>query len=736
MEEKKETPQDAAPWLHLLLEAAVVTASYAALAVFLLRPFFNHPANTVIDTFATKEGGWLTAPDVNLIMWVISWDWHALTTHPGALFNANIFHPAPAALASSEHMLGHLPIFGPVYALSGNLVLANQLNVLSMFALCGATMYALVRHWGAPRAAAAFAGFVYAFHPLRSFGLPHSHLLADEYLPLALLFLDRTLTEQRVRCALAFGLFLGLQALTSYYLAYMSAVALAGYVVGILWATRGRLRPRGVALVAGGGGAAVLVVGLLSLPYLRLRHLGVIADYTESWHLIMGATDLWRNYLYPPIAVREWGWRAWPGLNVYVGLLALGCALLALVPPWRRRWRISWTLPGLLGLTFACYVMALGPETRILGRSIPLPYALAVKWVPGFSSMRSPSRFGLVVMLGVAALAGLGLTRLIGWLRRRGAPRWAEAVLLVALVAGTTVEYGLRHFPPSVKPMAVGAQVPPVYRWLSQAEPGPVLEVPAGGLHSLSNMYRESRYMFFSTFHWHPLLNGYSGYKPPSYPAVIALARTLPDAHASEILGRIAGLRYVVVHLAEIPPEQRARWIQPPGLKWLASFGSDVVFELSGPPTGDLVSRFVDFTPASESVLGTPLAPVALSERRARLDIRGSGAIRATVQFPVEVSVTNLSQQTWPVLASVGPHLVSLAVRWQSEDGRILTEDLAAALLAYDLAPGQSVREEVHLTAPPAPGTAHLTIGLVQDGEWFPDVAGPFQVEVLPRPGR
>jgi len=347
VESREETPQEAASWPRFLLEAAVVIAGYAALAIFLLRPFFDNPAHTVIDTFATKEGGWLTAPDVNLIMWVISWDWHALTTHPLSLFNANIFHPAPATLASSEHMLGHLPVFGPIYALSGNPVLANQLNVLSMFAFCGAAMYALLRHWGAPRAAAAFGGFVYAFHPLRSFGLPHSHLLADEYLPLAVLFLDRTLIQQRIRSALAFGLFLALQALTSYYLAYMSAVALAGYAFGVLWATRGRLRLRGVALVAGGGAAAVLAVGLLSLPYLRLRHLGVIADYTESWHLVMGATDLWRNYLYPPIAVREWGWRSWPGLNVYVGLLALASALLALAPPWRRRWRVPWTLSGL-----------------------------------------------------------------------------------------------------------------------------------------------------------------------------------------------------------------------------------------------------------------------------------------------------------------------------------------------------------------------------------------------------
>src|SRR5574337_1085317 len=94
------------------------------------------------------QGGILAYRDINLIMGVMSWDWHALTTSPLNLFNVNIFAPAPGALASSEHMLGHVPIFGPVFALSGNPVLAHQFNLFCAVTLSGAAVYALLRHWG------------------------------------------------------------------------------------------------------------------------------------------------------------------------------------------------------------------------------------------------------------------------------------------------------------------------------------------------------------------------------------------------------------------------------------------------------------------------------------------------------------------------------------------------------------------------------------------------------------
>ena len=58
---------------------------------------------------------------------------HALATDPLSLFHGNILHPAPYSLARSEHMLGHQPLFAPIYAASENPVLAVQMNISNIF---------------------------------------------------------------------------------------------------------------------------------------------------------------------------------------------------------------------------------------------------------------------------------------------------------------------------------------------------------------------------------------------------------------------------------------------------------------------------------------------------------------------------------------------------------------------------------------------------------------------------
>src|SRR5262245_46164978 len=129
--------------LALVAEALLIVLLYTAVARWLLSPAFVDPTRNVVDMGVING-------DLHLHMWILSWVWHALTTHPLGLVDANAFHPAVSVLALSEHMLGHLPIFGPVYAVSGNPVLAMQVDILSSFILSAAAMYALLRHWRAP----------------------------------------------------------------------------------------------------------------------------------------------------------------------------------------------------------------------------------------------------------------------------------------------------------------------------------------------------------------------------------------------------------------------------------------------------------------------------------------------------------------------------------------------------------------------------------------------------------
>ena len=57
----------------------------------------------------------------------------------------------------------------------------------------------------------------------------------------------------------------------------------------------------------------------------------------------------------------------------------------------------------------------------------------------------------------------------------------------------------------------------------------------------------DQTYMYYSTFHWQTLLNGYSGFFPPSYLQLVGAMRGFPDARSLDAL-RVRGAGYAVIH--------------------------------------------------------------------------------------------------------------------------------------------------------------------------------------------
>jgi hypothetical protein len=87
--------------------------------------------------------------------------------------------------------------------------------------------------------------------------------------------------------------------------------------------------------------------------------------------------------------------------------------------------------------------------------------------------------------------------------------------------------------------------------------------------------------------------------------------------------------------------------------------------------------------------------------------------------FTIVVQVSNPSAVTWPALAVTGPHLVTIAYRWEDEQGRALAERMAANRIPYDLAPGESAAASVVVLPEDPPGPRRLILGVSQDGAWF-----------------
>jgi hypothetical protein len=208
-------------------------------------------------------------------------------------------------------------------------------------------------------------------------------------------------------------------------------------------------------------------------------------------------------------------------LQLFPGLVAVVLAVLALA---RRPRRMTWIY---LALTALAALLSLGWNEPIY------PWLYAHVWVLG--GFRAPARFAILVCCGLAVLAGFGFD----YLQQVASPsRLRRAVFVTALVAigiecGSLPMY-LRDVPETV---------PDVYKFLKTLDRSVIIELPDSW---------GPFYMYWSTTHWHPLVNGFSGFAPADYEETMKLMQTFPDDEAIARLRRL-DVRYVLVHESFYP---------------------------------------------------------------------------------------------------------------------------------------------------------------------------------------
>ncbi len=575
-------------------EGVLATAGFALLAILLLDPLFADPLHALLDPERDWHG-YFSHPrdrlsmrrDQYLAMWVWSWGWQALTTAPSTLFQPPVFHPSPDALATSEHALGALPVFGPILAATGSPVAAYQALLLANIALSGAAMLVLLRHLGTGLLAATLGGFVFTFAPARTDLLFHPHLLAMQWLVLGLVALDKTLTSGRPRWALAAAALLLLEMLSSYSLAYMALVATAAWVVGRR--LEGIGNRRGLLTAAGAVVLAGLPVALLSVPYLRARAGETLPDYAAIpgfLHWLSNGPFL--NSLIPGWLMDASGIGLGRGGHAWLGLLPLALAATALAPGRGGAGGRGAALAVLL----AGWLLALGSDFTLGGITLPLPWRLAADVVPGFSGMRAPHRFSLVLTTGFATLVGLGADRLLTRAPWRAASVTARLAVVCALGVLIGLDYGLpwTHWP--LRSPEVGTRQPQIYDALTRLPPAPLLELPLHDPEGVAN----ARAMLHGITHRHPLLNGSSGYTPRPWVLLGKTAADLPAPGALRALARSTGLRRILVHHERLDAAARALWRAPAGLHLEArtkdpSTGEtlDTLWAIDAPPPADLL---------------------------------------------------------------------------------------------------------------------------------------------------
>jgi len=164
------------------------------------------------------------------------------------------------------------------------------------------------------------------------------------------------------------------------------------------------------------------------------------------------------------------------------------------------------------------------------------------EYVLPYRGLRVPARMAMVVGLALTILAGYGLARICRSIRNRT----ASMAVVLALTAIVSLEY--RSRPPLKK---IWTSPPPIYNALPAGTNSVLLELPL----LFPDIVTEPMYMYFSTFHWNALLNGYSGFSPPSYYYLREAVASFPDATSLEELQR-RGLTHVVVNAVFCAPGQ------------------------------------------------------------------------------------------------------------------------------------------------------------------------------------
>jgi hypothetical protein len=501
--------------------------------------------------------------DVYFNMWRFAWVAHALASAPSHLFDGNIFYPEPRALTFSDAMPVEAAIAAPLLWSGVPPVLVHNLLLLAGIVLSAAGIAMLASRLTGSSGAGLTAGVIFGFVPYRFEHYMHMELQWTVWIPWAFWALHRVIDTARIRDGVLVGLFTALQFLSSIYYGIFLATLLGLSAVLLSCGARGDALKRGVRalLLAVIVGAAVLAPYVV--PYAKTRQqvgtrsAAQVLEFGARPASYLVATDT--NLLYGASSAA----RGRPERRLFPGLLALMLALVGLLLRRPSNEAIVYLLAGL-----AAFEMSLG----LRGYS----FAFLYDHVPLFTALRAPARLGIFVVFFLAVLAAYGHAALEATLATRWAPAFTAAITGVLLLEYWVAPLPLVPFPNTP---------PPLYAWLAKQPHGLVVEFPTPLPDTLPG--DEPRYIFMSTFHWMPLLNGYSGYYPRSYLTLLTDLRHFPDERATTVL-RQRGAQYVIVHSALYPPDRAGevltRALGDPAFTQLGHFddgrGTAVVFAL------------------------------------------------------------------------------------------------------------------------------------------------------------
>jgi hypothetical protein len=527
--------------------AASVTALFAGLTAVM-----TWPQVLVFGTHAAEH------QDVYFNMWRLRWHAHALANSTADLFNGNIFYPEQGVLAYSDALLVQGWLAAPLLWAGAPPVLVHNLMLLGAIVASAVGICVLTRHLTGSMAGGVVAGIVFAFAPYRFDHYMHMELQWTVWVPWAFWALQRTIETGAPRFGVLTGAFVALQVGSSIYYGVFLLILIAAVAALQLLPLRGARLRHGAAALCLGGALAGLASWGYSRPYAAAservgeRSIQEVETFSARPRDYRRATPT--NRLYGSDVGRPER-RLSPG--VVAPLLAVVGLLLAPTPV---------AVCYLLGLVLA-FELSLGAYGML--------YPFLYEHVSVFRGLRAPARAAVFCLFFLGVLTGHLTAALTQVARIVWRPVIGALVCLAILFEYRTAPLELVAYP---------NDPPPLHQFLSHLPPGVVAEFPMP--EPDAPPHHDARYAYMSTFHWLPLVNGYSGFYPRSYSLRLIRMQKFPDATTLTSL-KGEDVRYVVIHddgQAEGERERTVERLLALGAKRLADFddgwGMATVLEL------------------------------------------------------------------------------------------------------------------------------------------------------------
>jgi hypothetical protein len=494
-----------------------------------------------------------------LIVWLIGWAQKSLfSLHQSPYFTSLVNFPEgwrPATTETTPAMV----LTGLPFSLLGGPVLGYNMSLLLSFVSSGLIVCWWVYRMTGRLAAGLIAGTLFAFSSYRvaHFISGHLNLLGTQFLALYFMSLYETLespAKSRVWVAVG-GVSLGLVAWTSQYYLYMTLVltALAVPLHGVVRGPRFVLRRSYVLQLLSIVMVSMPLLILAEYPYFEAASAGSlpIRDVASAVRNSAGLADYllpttWNDFLGPFVS-EHFDRSYWIESSLYLGIATCTMALLAIVVPGAKVGSRATRLHmGLLAAS--ALLLSLGPALRCFSGdldprlppalgwvldacdvSIPSPGVLLYRFLPFYTSVRVPARYGVYVILFVCVLAGLG----IAYLQKRlpGSMRAVAVALIIAIVA-----FDLEPWRPRFSTLE-GRDVD--YWLATQPGEGAVVELPIGG--------QDTRlYAYYGLIHGKPIFGGQNIYPYALDEEINAALSEFPEQEDIDLL-RSEGAEYLVV---------------------------------------------------------------------------------------------------------------------------------------------------------------------------------------------